>query len=283
VVLGQSGVLGSALLSEAALGVAPDARRLVAEIEAGNTSRLEEILASHDAPQDWIYAAGLVDPALPLDELVRVNATVPAMLRDTLDRLARAMGHAPGHIRLVTLGTILEDRPIVNAVNSYARSKARLKAAFLGRPSHAHVAWAHVQLHTIYGRGRPHPFMFLGQIESALRNRHRFRMSSGRQLREYHHADDVARNICLYLAGTEPRDDCFHLSSGQPLQLGTLAQSIFDHFGLGRLLVLGVLQEQQGENYEARHERWPMLAVEREPLSGIIAWLEELGVLGELP
>ena len=49
----------------------------------------------------------------------------------------------------------------------------------------------HLHLHTLYG-GRPQAHMFLGQMIRALERGAEFAMSSGEQLREYHHVHDIA-------------------------------------------------------------------------------------------
>ena len=83
----------------------------------------------------------------------------------------------------------------------------------------------HLHLHTLYG-GQPHPHMFLGQMIGALERGAEFHMTSGEQLREYHHAHDIAGAM---LAGRdwESAREPVHLSSGAPVRLADLARAVF--------------------------------------------------------
>lgn len=283
VVLGAGGLLGSAIVSKAATVITPESRSLMARIDSGDIRPVAEILRGNHGPQDWIYAIGLIDPRANQEALLQVNVSWPTKLRSALEEAARAEEREKGSLRLVTLGSVMEDRAAVAQANSYIDSKARLRRAYHERPRPSPVAWAHIQLHTIYGGERPHSFMFLGQIEAALRTRTPFRMSSGRQLREYLHVDDAARAICQYLLEHPRVDDSFRLSTGKAVRLRTVAEEIFAHFGLQSLFEPQSFEEQPGENYDVVYDRWPGLRGDREPIAGIIAWLEELGVRGGRP
>ena len=76
--------------------------------------------------------------------------------------------------------------------------------------------------------------MFLGQILSALKKNRPFFMVSGRQLREYHHYDDEAEAIKLTVKS--PLSSIITLSHGNPIDLNSIANSIFDAFGKRELL-----------------------------------------------
>lgn len=181
--------------------------------------------------------AGLLDPGLPPEEHARVNVALPLNI---------VAGASPLGIKVRTFGTVMET--LVTSQNPYVRSKAELGremavAAASGLPV------AHLRIHTLYGGGAPATFMFLGQIASALRTHQPFRMTQGRQLREYHHVDDdAAALILLEHAGLHGVVD---LSHGAPLRLRDLAESVFTAFGARALLELGALPEPADDNFGA--------------------------------
>jgi nucleoside-diphosphate-sugar epimerase len=293
--LGERGLLGSAISRRFAppgridvsappcIGVDP--RATFDALLGGNDAAIDDTVARGGERQDWIVAAGAIDPRSDAALLDAVNAEAPLLLLQALDRAATAHGRAPGAVRLVTFGSILEDRAEIAAVNPYIRSKARLVEHFQRRRQSAAagpVAWHHIRLHTLYGLRPPPPFMFLGQMEAALRARQPFAMSAGQQLREYHHAEDVADNVLAYLARASAPSDSIALSSGRAIALGTLAATIFAHFGASDLLRVGAVAAQQGEVFAAA-ERSPHVIADRDAAEGIIAWLEDIGIRGRQP
>ncbi|RYF39747.1 MAG: NAD(P)-dependent oxidoreductase [Comamonadaceae bacterium] len=111
----------------------------------------------------------------------------------------------------------------------------------------------HLRIHTLYGGGTPAPFMFLGQMLEALRERRPFAMSSGRQLREYHHVDDDARAIGVI--ADRPIAGVIEVNHGAPLSLNELATGVFAGLGCERLLHVGALPDPIEDNYGAELAR----------------------------
>lgn len=286
VVVGDTGLLGEALC-EAAAGDADtehlariNSRRLLAELRAGRRQTISDIVGDNSLPQDWIYAAGVVDPKASADALTEVNCEAALLLLAALAEASAAQEPGAAGLRIVTIGSALEDRPELQAANRYLASKAALARAIetarAGTGAARSVGWQHLRLHTLYGRRPPHRCMFLGQMFDALRERRPFPMSSGRQLREYHAVDDVAEAILSHLQ-SGARNETATFSSGHAIRLGDLARAVFDHFGVPELLQIGAIADQPGEIYA------PIAAdtvhVEaREPISGILAWLEGIGL-----
>ncbi len=283
-ILGESGLLGSALLNRAHRSSANlttlNSHSLAAALRGGTTDEIERAVAGHSGPQDWIYAAGIIDPRSSAEQLNFVNAEVPLLLHKLLTRLAAILGREPESLRLVTFGSVLEERAGIAAVNPYIRSKVNLYNNFSRRKSAASsgAGWAHVRLHTLYGLRRPPPFMFLGQMEAALRTQTPFAMSAGQQLREYHHAEDVADNVLHYLSGGPTDGSMITLDSGRPVRIGSLAADVFEHFGVTHLLKIGAVEAQSGEVFAASARRSPYVTADRDATSGIIAWLTDIGV-----
>lgn len=299
-IIGNSGLLGSALAERASsldmyrdlragsCCVSIDGRELLEWLSTCYEEKVDALVAATGPRQDWVYAVGVIDPSVDADELDWVNNAAPGRLLEVLERVAQQRQLAAGSLRLITVGSALEDRAEIVAANSYMRSRANLFARFLRHQDdvseHA-VEWSHIRLHTLYGRRRPPPFMFLGQMEAALRKGMKFAMSSGQQLREYHHADDVAENILTYLGDESARTktDLLVLSNGRPIRIGELASRVFEHFGRSDLLQIGAVSAQPGEVYQVGFPRSPYVVADRDAVEGIVAWLADLGIEKGLP
>jgi nucleoside-diphosphate-sugar epimerase len=254
---GASGNLGRALAQ-----ANPEARGFSREqMEAGAPD-----LPVQDAPLDWIFAAGATDPALPPGVLERANYDLPARwIEAILSRRPRD--------RVMTFGTLLENFPEISVQNAYVASKCRL-AQFvreLDRPGQV----MHLQLHTLYG-GTPRPHLFLGQLIRSLRESQPLKMTSGRQLREYHAIEDIALFVKGALARGLPSESVVLLSSGAPVRLGELAHFVFEALNRLPLLQLGALPEPKVENWSRAFPRspeaWGFSA--RDPLTGVLAYVK---------
>lgn len=209
-------------------------------------------------------ASGLLDPAIPLEEHLKVNYLLP---KNVIEGVCN-MG-----IRVVTFGTIME--LIIADKNPYIQSKKALGEYVQG---HSNTPITHIRVHTLYGSGKPHSFMFLGQIYIALKHKTIFRMSAGNQLREYHHIDDDTAAVRLLV--DSQLDGIVDLNHGGPVRLKEIAQYVFKAFNLEDLLHIGALPSPKAENYGATFERPTRLSnVQFRPaLPAIVTYLE--AVLG---
>lgn len=182
-----------------------------------------------------LVAAGLLDPALPGADHHRVNVELPVRVIE---------GACAAGLRVVTFGTVMER--LVAHPNAYVAAKAELGRQVAERAA-AGDAVTHLQVHTLYGGGDPSPFMFLGQLCSALREGRPFEMSPGRQLREYHHVDDDVAAIHAVLdAGVS---GVLALSHGSPCTLLELATRVFQEAERMDLLRVGARPEPPDDNY----------------------------------
>lgn len=237
VIIGGSGRLGQALVRRfGADAVICLPRAAYADWHADGGALA---VARHFAafgPGDTIYVtAGVLDPRAADADLAAVNLALP---RNIID------GAAPLGIAVRTFGTIMET--LLSGHNPYIRSKTALGQHVAERAA-AGLPVAHVRLHTQYGGGAPSPFMFLGQIAAALRTATPFRMTAGKQLREYHHVDDdAAALLALEQAGLHGAVDLNH---GAPDTLAALAAHVFSAFDASALLLVGALPEPAAEHY----------------------------------
>jgi nucleoside-diphosphate-sugar epimerase len=272
--IGANGRLGQAIASEyAGEDIVPLDRRLYepwSRVDGADAvSRFFDPLAAENAMV--FVASGLLDPRSPPEDLLAVNYQLPRSLIDGAARLG---------IKVVTFGTVMEGA--LHTKNAYIQSKAALSnhvsaVAARGTPV------VHLQMHTLYGRGRPSPFMFLGQMLAALRANEPFRMTSGRQLREYHHLADEAKAIRRIARSTRP--GVVNLSHGVPLELRAIAESVFLALGKRSLLRIGALPEPPDEIYERVLPPTEMVRQVhfRDSLPAIIEYMRECHAGEEVP
>lgn len=236
-ILGSRGRLGQAIAAQYNPNDIVCVDRDVYESWSGSdaSTAIREYFSRWQLEQSVVYlCSGLLDPRLTADELLAVNYQLP---RNVIESVA------PLGIRVVTFGTAME-HTLTN--NSYVQSK--LKLSLFVESANACAALAtHVRIHTLYGSGEPSPFMFLGQILSALRTDSPFAMTMGRQLREYHHVDDDAAAIKSLIDARIT--GAVDLSHGQPVTLRNLAEAVFNAVDKSQLLQLGALPEPAEENF----------------------------------
>lgn len=220
---------------------------------------------------DIVFASGLTDPSASAADLARANVEQPvAVIEGTIDH---------ERFRYLTIGSVLETFAPLAAGNRYLASKKALWARirdFTADPR-LNGRIMHLRGHTFYG-GAPALHLFLGQMYDSLRARRPFRMSEGRQLREYAHVDDVALSIIALLARTWTGPVAIDLSTGEPVRLSDLARAVFRAFDCEQLLQLGVLSTPEGENLGMKFPRSPawLLGQPRPPIEGIIEWFSDL-------
>ena len=228
---------------------------------------------------DFIFANGLTHSKAPELELLASNYEFPKRFVEKFFGLNIGFQQSAGDplCRFLTFGTVTENFPEMVQANSYIRSKKRLRDWVETQANEHPRMFRHIQLHTLYG-GLPAPHMFLGQIAGALQNDAQFEMSSGEQLREYHHIDDIARSVAALLAQDwGPNEPILTLSSGSTVQLRVLAQEIFSAFGKADHLKIGALGRNSVEIMDQVYAPSdPSLLVQtRDPVKGVIGFLRE--------
>ena len=264
-IIGGRGRLGQAIFSRHGAGNAMVLDRAVYENwwRDGARDEISRFFAAWEGSSSTVFvAAGILDPSLAQDLHMNINYQLPKNIIEGVTKLG---------LKTVTFGTVMEQLP--GAPNPYTLSKVQLGNYVAGLPVADHGP-AHFRVHTLYGRGQPSAFMFLGQILNCLRTESEFRMTQGLQLREYHHVEDDMRAVQLFL------DSGFsgagNLSHGQPVSLAALATFVFQAFNAERLLRIGGLPEPVAENYDQKFNRPQLLSgMEfRETLQGVTDYLK---------
>lgn len=230
----------------------------------GAEKKVKAFFDNQNQEGNTIYVvAGLLDPLAPKHNLDAVNYLLP---RNIIEGAA-ALG-----MKIITFGTVLER--LLRHRNNYVQSKIDLNE-FIQTQYAASDRVLHVQLHTLYGVGKPSPFMFLGQILEKLFNDQPFQMTSGTQLREYHHFEDDAQAIVKI--SKQPNSGVLDLSHGKACTLESIAKSIFSAFGKSHLLEIAALPEPVEENYHTSFSKNQLTAGLnfREPLPGIVEYMRQ--------
>ncbi len=276
VLIGHSGFLGTALQTAITTRCESDieliGRDFVSNVLEGNGREAVLSLLAPDVRQDWICAAGVVDPQGDPSLIEAINVEFPCRLHGLLGSLAPA-----NSVRFITIGSVLEDRGGLASSNAYLASKLRMFEAL--REMNSKLCWHHIRLNTLYGgSNKPHAFMFVGQMFDALSRKKPFKMTGGTQLREYHHVQDIAESILSFLAASR-QDPVIELSSGEPIRLRDLASAVFEYFDESDLLKIGTKIHSQGEVFESVYQRSPYLAASRDPIQGVISWFKELQIV----
>jgi nucleoside-diphosphate-sugar epimerase len=220
----------------------------------------------------FVFANGLTDPRLPGSEILFSNLEFPRRVIEATSDLSCA--------RYLTIGTIQEQWPSACQSNPYLQSKfelSRFVMDWANQPDQKRRI-LHCRLHTLYG-GEPKDHMFLGQIVNAIRSNSVFSMSSGEQLREYHHVDDIAESLANIMnSDWSLWSPILEINSGQPLKLLDLAMAIFNAYKKQDLLQVGKLFQPQGENTTKIFTRSSreVLPVSREPVEGVLHWMRDI-------
>jgi nucleoside-diphosphate-sugar epimerase len=267
VLFGSSGLIGSGLAR------ALQNRDVLAFAWSESPGFIDQVLSALDPfrAYDFVFAGGLTDSKLSFERIRYSNTLFPQQLMEATASFSGA--------RYLTIGTVMENFPDACEPNAYLRSKLELGRWLVARSSEPQ--WAgrcrHVRLHTVYGGTQLKPHMFLGQVVAALRANQEFRMSSGEQLREYHHVDDVVLSLTAILEAQWDRhaSPILEISSGHAVKLGELARAIFHAFGKDELLRIGAIPRAQSENLDQIFppaQPW-LLPHTREPITGVIEWV----------
>ncbi|MFH7359478.1 NAD-dependent epimerase/dehydratase family protein [Pseudomonas syringae pv. tagetis] len=262
-IIGSRGRLGQAIAGQYPSDQVVCVDRAVYERWAAPDSpaAIAEYFSAQAPESSVVYiCSGLLDPRLPATQLHDVNFLLPRNIIAAV---------APLGTHVVTFGTAMERTPVSNA---YVQSKLML-SQFVENVVEGRKP-THIRIHTLYGAAEPSPFMFLGQILSALREGTPFDMTQGRQLREYHHVMDDAAAI-RFLVDNHV-EGVVELSHGKPVSLRDLAGAIFEAFGKSHLLRLGALPEPAQENFGHVFERPDVLEgmVFRDCLGSVVDYMK---------
>jgi nucleoside-diphosphate-sugar epimerase len=184
-------------------------------------------------------ACGVLSPREDPGLIQKVNELIPI-------NIARALEETNSQI--VTFGTIHES---FEMHNEYIDSKRRL-AQWL-QSNYKTENFLHLRLHTLYDNDLPKKFMFLGALYDCISRGQNLQMSSGRQLREFHHVDDDIQALeILEMAGSKGFVDLNH---GSTVSLFELATDVSKSFLNSGKIDVGFFPDPLKENYKISFEK----------------------------
>jgi dTDP-6-deoxy-L-talose 4-dehydrogenase (NAD+) len=189
-------------------------------------------------------------PGLPnYNEPFHVTRNLPACI-DLIERLASS-----GLRRIVIAGTCyeygLQNGPLkesqpTNPQNCYAIAKDSLRRVLEKRCAHYAIQLCWGRIFYPYGNGQ-NPNSFLPSLEKAIENgESEFRMSSGRQLRDFIAVEDVAARL-LSLAQHPDASGVYNIGSGQPVSLREMAEARIAKLASNTRLDLGAFPDRGDE------------------------------------
>ncbi|MEM9680492.1 MAG: NAD-dependent epimerase/dehydratase family protein [Bacteroidota bacterium] len=232
----------------------------------GKTGKQEEIgkyFKSRISNDALIFiTSGILNAAADKSIIEEVNYHLPWNIIQSLEGL---------DVQIVTFGTILEN--LRDTENNYVQSKIKLSDK-ISELNNRSPKVSHFRLHTLYGYDDPVEFMFLGQVFQAIKEKSLFNMSSGLQIREYQHLDDVVSAVD-HIIRSDIRG-VSEITSGTGIQLRELALSIFEAFKLEHLINIGSLDIKYKEKFSNDYQKNPDLNTIyfREPKKGVITYLK---------
>ncbi len=118
--------------------------------------------------------------------------------------------------------------------------------------------------------------MFLGQLYNAIKHKEEFNMSSGYQIREYHHLDDVAESVDVILS--KNTHGIIELTSGNGIKLRDLATGIFEELNVTHLLNIGSVDIQHKDKFSNDYIKNKDLELVdfRNPIKGVCDYLRPI-------
>jgi hypothetical protein len=186
----------------------------------------------------WISAC--TSNEIPSPQIHRVNFTLPTLAISELAETGQLS-------RVITLGTVLEDRSLPN--NSYVASKKAL-STWLANSLNPN-RYLHIRTHTLVPLTPPPTHMFLGQLYNAARKKETFSLeSNGRQLREYldvmMFSDYVARSISDLRAGAPSIET---VGGARLLSLQDVIKLVIENFASDLRILVKTDKQIPGEVY----------------------------------
>jgi nucleoside-diphosphate-sugar epimerase len=227
-------------------------------------SEIDEFLSKNKIIPEIIFnCVGVTNPSADNNLLMNLNFELPKLLIKKF---------AQDSVKVVTFGTVMENNKEYALSNNYLKSKFLLHN-WLSELSSSE-SFVHIQLHTLFGGRNIHEYMFLGQIHNAIKSQIKFSMTSGLQLREYHHVDDDVS------AAVELINRNFlgihSISHGNPIRLRDVAEEIFRHFNSLDLLEVGKITANEFDSLRPiLPKNTEIVATKfRDTKIGIIRWLD---------
>jgi nucleoside-diphosphate-sugar epimerase len=250
----------------------------IVEADLSDTGALQRQLG-RIRPQACIHLAWYAEPGKYLDSPQNVES-----LRTSLNLLETLAQIGCSH--LVGVGTCFEYQMAATPLQEesptrpetlYAATKLAFMLVGVQRAAQLGIKMAWARLFYLFGPFEDERRLVPAMI-TTLTAGHEFSATSGDQVRDYLHVDDVAAGLCalslLRMTGT------FNVCSGHPVKLADLMRTLSELLGRPDLLRLGAVQLRRwepmfvcGDNQRLRTEaQWSPRYSLRDGLASTIDW-----------
>jgi nucleoside-diphosphate-sugar epimerase len=172
----------------------------------------------------------------------------------------------------VNFGSVLENY-VLSSTNGYLKSKKMLANALKDWKQEIRIL--DFKLHTVYGGLTNPPHMLVGHLERIIRERSVLLLSSGKQIREYHHVDDLVPALVEYIEEEESSGE-IAVNTGQSLRIREMVFDVMKEFRLEKKLQFDRLDDPVDDNYSdfTQPTSWTTKFHFREPIPGITEYLK---------
>jgi nucleoside-diphosphate-sugar epimerase len=229
---------------------------------ATNRAIRSQIQLSPDSEWILINGIGLTNPRANNKDLLKVNYEIP------LEILERVKGQIS---TFVNLGSTLESY-LLEGSNGYLLSKRKFSKYL--EEINKDIKIMNFKLNTVYGGSDNPTHMLIGHLENAIRREAVLLLSSGRQIREYQHVNDLVPAImdCIK-KGTLSGD--IQVNTGSSLRIKEFVSGVMRSFKRENLLKFDSLNDPLDDNYADYTEasNWLDSSRFREPIQGVADYI----------
>lgn len=168
-------------------------------------------------------------PGLPnYDDSFHLEKNLPASIR-LVEKLINS-----GCENIIITGTCYEygmktgalrENMKIKPVNSYGLAKDSLRRRVQEMCTKNNVRWAWSRIFYPYGRGQNKNSLYPSLLKAIEENEKQFKMSSGKQIRDFINVDKVAMNL-LFLCSKKNVSGIFNCGSGHPISIAKFVEEI---------------------------------------------------------
>lgn len=191
-------------------------------------------------------------PGLPrYNELFHLTHNLPAYLK-----LVSSLIDS-GCQNIVCVGTCYEYGNLTGCLsetlppaplNFYAIAKDSFRRSLEMLCESSNVRWTWSRIFYVYGIGQRPSSLYISLLDAIARHEPSFKISSGRQLRDFVKADIVARHL-LYLATDQVCSGIFNCGSGTPISLFEFVDSIVKMHNSDIQIIKGAVPDRSDEPF----------------------------------
>jgi nucleoside-diphosphate-sugar epimerase len=221
-----------------------------------------QIQLSSDREWILINCIGVTNPRANNRDLLKANYEIPlAILESVKGQLST----------FVNLGSTLEHY-ILEGSNVYLLSKRKFSKYL--EEINKEIKIINFKLNTVYGGSNNPTHMLIGHLENAIRHEAILPLSSGRQIREYQHVNDLVPALLDGIKNETLSGDV-QVNTGSSLRIKEFVSGVMESFNLENLLKFDSLNDPLDDNYADYTEtsNWLDASRFRDPIQGVADYI----------